>query len=376
MPLQPLTKLSHAGKVPPMPSNRRIDEATRVARELALACDRRVAGERLPTHRDLMRRHRASERMVLRALDDLQRAGRIERRNGIGTFVTGMARSSANHGLPPCDAETVVAIAQPDASFFDRCLQVLHRVCLAAGRRLLIHPMEVTESLPLPPAGARPAGVLLFQYRFAPLAKRLSAGGCRVALIGAPPVDATPEVPCVYGDHQHGGFLVTRHLLSRGHRRLAMLGGDKAVERTLRWRGHQRALSEARRADPTISDSVVTQADLAAWEATPQLAVEWWRGERGATAIACWNDHEAARLLAVFTRAHIHVPDDVALAGYDDLPEGRVVHPPMTTVDQQIEQQLRAALDLITSPRPPAPSHATVVAPSLLTRESSGARVR
>jgi DNA-binding LacI/PurR family transcriptional regulator len=324
-----------------------------------------------------MRRHRASERVVLRALDELQRAGRIERRNGIGTFITGSGRL-AGGGLPQLDADTVLAIAQPDASFFDRCLQVLHRVCVASGRRLVIHPMEPAEAVPLP--AARPGGVLLFQYRFAALARQLAAGGCRVALVGAPPVDEAPPVPCVHSDHQYGGFLVTQHLLARGHRRVAMLGSGGELRRTLRWRGHQRALDEARRrhgaAGEAIGDGVLTQDDLAAWEAEPQRAVEWWRSEQGCTAIVAWNDHEAARLLAVFTRAHINVPDDVALAGYDDLPEGRVVHPPITTVDQLIEQQLRAALELVTRPKPPPASHVTVVTPTLVVRRSSDARVR
>lgn len=362
-----------------MPSHRRLDEATRILQELQHICAKAAPGDRLPTHRDLMRRHRASERMVLRALEELQRSGHIERRNGIGTFVTAVGHGvGSSVALPPCDDATILVITRPDGSFFDRCLEVLHRLAVASGRRLMIHPLDDDRAdLALPALGARPSGVLLLNQRFAALARRLLAEGCRVAVVGAPEIDALPQVPSVHGDHEHGGFLATYHLFVRGHKRVAILGNDADVTRSLRWRGHQRAVTEARRTRGAgIADSIITQLDLTAWEADPQRAVEWWRSDHGATGIAAWNDHEAARLLAVFTRAHISVPDDVALVGYDDLPEGRVVHPPITTVDQQIEQQLRAALDLITRPDPPPASHVTVVMPTLIPRRSSDARVR
>lgn len=358
-----------------MPSTRQNDEATRVLRELQITCIRADPGDRLPTHRDLMCRHHASERMVLRALEVLRRDGLIERRNGIGTFVTGAGRSRLSTTMPVCDPGSIIAIARPDRSFFDRCLEVLYRLGAAAGLRVVIHPLDDDQGFALP-AGARPAGILLFHQRFAALGARLLADGHRVALVGAPGKDATLRVPCVHGDHVHGGFLATHHLVIRGHKRIAMLSGDDDVTRSQRWCGHQRALAEARRGGLVVSESVITQDQLAQWEADPGQVVEWWQGERGATGIACWNDREAARLLAVLTRAHIAVPDDVGLVGFDDLPECRVVYPPLTTVDQRIEQQVGTALELLTAVRPPPASHVTVVTPALIPRRSSEARVR
>lgn len=361
-----------------MTSKRLHDEAARVLRELHLLCDRSAPGERLPTHRDLMQRYRASERTILRALDQLSRNQVIQRRSGIGTFVAprgGLARSTTQ--LPRCDPDSVLVIARPDRSFFDRCLEVLHRLTQASGHRLVILPLdESPDTLTPPPLDSRPAGVLLFHQRFAGLGTRLLAGGCRVALVGAPEAGTVTTLPCVYGDHEHGGYLATHHLLIRGHHRIAVLTGDSDLTRSHRWSGHWRALSEARGDGQMVTDSVITQQDLARWEVDPGLVIEWWQGPHGATGIACWNDREAARLLAVLTRAHINVPDDVGLVGYDDLPECRVVHPPLTTIDQQIERQVQAALDLITQAEEVVATHQTVVAPILIPRRSSEARVR
>jgi DNA-binding LacI/PurR family transcriptional regulator len=358
-----------------MLSVRQADEAARVRRELQIVCAKANAGDRLPSHRDLMRRHHASERMVLRALDGLRRDGLIERRNGVGTFVTGTGRDRPAASVPMCDPGGIIAIARPDRSFFDRCLEVLYRLSTAAGRRVVIHPLDEDQHRFTVPMDARPAGVLLFHQRFAALGARLLAEGHRAVLIGVPDEGRVPQVPCVHGDHVHGGFLATHHLLIRGHRRIAMLSGEGDITHSRRWCGHQRALVEARRRGLAVEASVITQEQLAAWEADPERVVDWWRGEQGATGVACWNDREAARLLAVLTQAHLSVPDDVGLVGFDDLPECRVVHPPLTTIDQRIEQQVGTALELLTATAPPAASHVTVVTPSLIPRRSSEARV-
>lgn len=359
-----------------MPSPRHVDEAARVLRELQVACIRANPGDRLPSHRDLMRRYHASERMVLRALDGLRRDGFIERRNGIGTFITSAGRGRSTSRMPVCDPGSIIAIARPDRSFFDRCLEVLYRLGTAAGLRVVLHPLEEDQDQVALPAGARPAGILLFHQRFSALGARLLAEGHRTVLIGVPAEGVAPQVPCVHGDHVHGGFLATHHLLIRGHRRIAVLSGHDDITRSQRWSGHQRALAEARRRGLAVDGSVITQDQLVEWEADPERVVGWWRGEQGATGVACWNDREAARLLAVLARAHINVPDDVGLVGFDDLPECRVVHPPLTTVDQHIERQVGVALELLTAVRPPPASHVTTVIPSLIPRRSSDDRVR
>src|SRR5437763_1437464 len=93
--------------------------AARVLQVIEELCASLDIGDRLPTHTELMRRFGASERAVLRALDELQRAGKIVRRNGVGTFVTD-ARLPGSSATPitGTDGRTVVAVAQPDQSFF------------------------------------------------------------------------------------------------------------------------------------------------------------------------------------------------------------------------------------------------------------------
>src|SRR5205823_4290058 len=105
----------------------------------------------------------------------------------------------------------------------------------------------------LPLEALQPRGFVAFNFTLYPVARRLQERGHRTVILGPPPVDVYPDVPCVYGDHERGGYQVTRHLIELGHRRLAYvrfplpLLTRTALQRSFRWRGHERAMAEARR---------------------------------------------------------------------------------------------------------------------------------
>ncbi|WP_309720082.1 substrate-binding domain-containing protein, partial [Armatimonas sp.] len=62
----------------------------------------------------------------------------------------------------------------------------------------------------------------------------------------------------------------------------------------------------------------------------------------------------------------IRVPEDVSLTGYDALPEGELVRPRLTTVDQALDWQLRTALDLLCHPTFPTVVHSHIAVPTLV----------
>jgi LacI family transcriptional regulator len=116
--------------------------------------------------------------------------------------------------------------------------------------------------------------------------------------------------------------------------------------------------------------------EVESWKQSPEEAQQYFKRADAPTGIAVWNDHEAVGVLSALSRAGIRVPDHVSLVGYDDLPEGRRVHPPLTTVDSAVEQQLQAALDILTGDAPPSSTHTVVVLPALIKRESCAASLR
>jgi LacI family transcriptional regulator len=78
--------------------------------------------------------------------------------------------------------------------------------------------------------------------------------------------------------------------------------------------------------------------------------------------------------LYAFAQAGVRVPDEVALAGFDDIPLARFVHPSLTTMRVSIaglgEQALRRLLQLIDHPGTDDMQRQTLV-PELVVRDSS-----
>jgi len=345
-------------------------------------------GDLIPTHTELMRRFDASERAVLRALEELQREGRIVRRRGIGTFI---AEPSAAPAKPEpvvpeslFDSRTIIAIIKPDHSFFDRCLELLFLhaklVDLTVACRLVDDSRDAAMEHMVETGDA--AGFMVFQWDLAPIAQKLRDAGQRVVLLGTPPLQSNVEFPTVGSDHEQGGFLALNHLLELGHRRI-LFAGFTGFDSGARGHGHARAVRgwNMRAEHRAVPEGIQPEAlqltaysgeEIARWERDLTIPRTYFAGEFAPTAIVAWNDHQALSLLRILGRLGIEVPGRISLIGYDAMPEGTLVHPSLTTVDPQIDQQLQSALGLLQRPSPPPSAHSVVVVPALIVRESTG----
>jgi LacI family transcriptional regulator len=86
------------------------------------------------------------------------------------------------------------------------------------------------------------------------------------------------------------------------------------------------------------------------------------------------NDQMALGLLRAFRQHGIRVPEDVAVVGYDDIPEAAYFAPPLTTIRQDFDEVGRASIELLLGmidAEAPTDSSRRVIAPSLIVREST-----
>src|SRR5205085_6224725 len=120
------------------------------------------------------------------------------------------------------------------------------------------------------------------------------------------------------------------------------------LEVTLRWKGHQQAIAEARQSGLEISSVVFDGQTLAAWRGDPRLARKALLAVGAPTAIAAWNDGEAVALLRILHEAGLRVPEDISVIGYGALPSSETTVPPLTTIDEHVESQLRVVMELLT----------------------------
>lgn len=90
------------------------------------------------------------------------------------------------------------------------------------------------------------------------------------------------------------------------------------------------------------------------------------------SAVVCANDHMALGALRALYEAGLHVPQDVSIVGFDDVPEAAYLIPPLTTVSQNYIQLGITAFEYLMQvmDAPETPLQQRVIMPKMLLRES------
>ncbi len=142
----------------------------------------------------------------------------------------------------------------------------------------------------------------------------------------------------VVDDHV-GGQIAAAHLVERGHRQLAFVGGPMEMPQVADRLDGARTIIEAAGA---VLDVIETPAlSVAAGRAAAA------RIPAAATAVFCANDLLALGVLQTVTRAGKSVPHDLAIVGYDDIEFAAAATVPLTSVRQPRHQLGRVAAELL-----------------------------
>lgn len=183
-----------------------------------------------------------------------------------------------------------------------------------------------------------------------------------------------PRIAAVVADGVAGGRMATGHLLALGHRRIAYLAGPRAsFSHRSRLRGYRQALA-AKGIAPDPALIVGGRATMAAGREAMAALLDL---RRPPTAVFAFDDLMAIGAMEELRRRGMRVPEDVAVAGFDDIDLAAFVDPPLTTVAQPKAEMGRLAadrlLDMIETGRPPKDRIVTLT-PALVVRRSCGAR--
>ncbi len=346
-------------------------EMARVAEALSGYCDQHAEGDKIPTHTELMRSFDASERNILRALDDLHREGRIVRRPGAGTFVA--SRTGRTQQAAVRASRSIIAITRSDQSFFDRCVDLLFNHVRNADLELLFHVVnsEANVSSITASLAVEPLGFIVFSYNLEAVARQLRDSGRRIVMVGTPRASSEMALPTVSGDQEMGGYFIVKHLIEQGHTRIGFAHPGPDLTQQRRWLGYQRAIGEALQQGRSITQSIVVLDENEEWAEKPSLVREYFSAPTAPTAIAAWNDIEAVRVLRLLESAGLKVPEDVSLTGYDAISTHMLPLPYLTTVDGNIDTQLAAAVRVLSGERV-GDDDTVLVAPNLIVRDSVG----
>ena len=199
----------------------------------------------------------------------------------------------------------------------------------------------------------------------------LAGRGVPVVLIDDRVEHRDRDFPSVGTTNVTGAQAVTRHLLQLGRRRVAMVTGpiDQDVSKH-RLRGYRLALEEA--GLPYDQELIRTGTFESP---SGRAAVEsLLAAGRPFDALFASNDQMAMGALRALHGAGVRVPDDVALAGFDDEAAGRFTIPALTTVHQPLYEMGSAAARTVVAAAEGRPIERHIEIPTrLVVRESCGA---
>ena len=187
-------------------------------------------------------------------------------------------------------------------------------------------------------------------------------------------MEQRPNLSLVTVDQRAGGRLAARHLLAHGYEKLGIITGPhqwwEARQRELGWND---VLAEA--GIPILHD-LKDQGD---WSAASGYAAmsRLLRRAPDLEAVFVCNDSMATGALRAAAEIGRSVPRDLAIVGFDDIPESAYFSPPLTTVRQDLLEVGCRAVNLLNHQLEnlrndePLTAQASFIEPQLIVRQSS-----
>ncbi len=153
------------------------------------------------------------------------------------------------------------------------------------------------------------------------------------------------DIAAVSAAHFAGARSITQHLVQNGHRRIGVIAGpDNWLASGARLAGHASVLAEVGvLPDPRLvrSDEPTTPCGYRAASALLDLA-------EPPTALIGFNDKVAVGAITAATERGLRIPNDLSIAGFDDIDLAQATTPMLTTVRQPLQEMGRMAVGLLT----------------------------
>ena len=172
-----------------------------------------------------------------------------------------------------------------------------------------------------------------------PFVQHVIDHGVPFVFIGRPGVSA--QIPYVNVANEMGAYLAAEHLIKLNRRRLGIIMCDHNTAGEDRYAGFRRALDDH---GIELDPQRVARGDFSlesGYAAMQQLL------PAAPDAIFASSDMMALGAQRAIHQAGLRIPEDIAVVGFDDLPQAALADPPLTTIRQPIEALGIEAVDLL-----------------------------
>lgn len=332
------------------------------------------AGTQIPSENELSRQYGISRMSARQAITNLVGRKLLYRMAGKGTFV-------AFPGEPASGGNTIIGLVLNNISnpFFARLIRVVQRRALASGYDMifysnnnLIEESQAVETL----LRRKVAGVILIPSQESGeevVVAKLQNGGIPVLYLNRKL--ARPEADSVVTDNLRGAGLVMEHLHQLGHRQIGFIAAHPYSEAiSARMEGYKAFMKKNGLAENASVQVSFLFNENGGFEAGRNML----RAADRPTAIFCGNDITAIGVLKAARELKIKVPDELSLAGYDDIEIASHLPTPLTTVAQPVEQMAELAIEILMKRIGDAGAEMQqlVLPPKLIVRETTKAAGR
>lgn len=300
-------------------------------------------GSKLPPERELIDKTGVSRVTVRRAMANLQEAGIIYSIHGGGYYLSDKQVSPAIESIP-----LVISYNHGDSKILDivhgaqdYLIQHNCRLNLSVSGKSSLNEQEIINQLYND--GIR--SVMVFpvssetntDFYFNMIQK-----GMHFVFIDRKPKKIF-GYSFVQSDNISGGYIATKHLIERGHRKIAMFGFEELentsslYERSL---GYLFALREAEIPCPEQYYFISRYRT-----ASPDIE-KLFDPKNGFTAVFATTDHAAVDIANHAFKAGLRIPDDISVIGFDNLDITSVFSPTISTIAQPFTRLGECAAEL------------------------------
>lgn len=333
------------------------------------------AGDKLPSENELSEQYQVSRHTVRKALAILENEGYIYAVHGKGTFCSEMVRHSKT------SRNIAVVTTYLSDYIFPRVIQGIDGVLTENGYSIILKNTRnsrqaeakcLEELLQKDIEGLiiEPSKSEIF-CRHLSLYEKLDQYAIPYVFIQGC-YEQMKEKPGVLMNDCRGGYLVTKHLISLGHREIIGVFKADDTQGRERHKGYVQALQE---------NGIFYKPENVIWFHTEDRAIKPFsnlqnmvRIGKEFTAVACYNDQIAAEAIRALEACGKRVPEDVSVTGYDNsfIAENNKVR--LTTVahpqERLGEMAARLLLDLIRDSAVAGEQTKILIEPELIIRDS------
>lgn len=340
----------------------------------SIRAGRYAPGERLPSLDDLASHHRLNRITVIKALAELRREGLVRSVPAQGTYVADTPPRAPRKGLLTVGLVSHVLHPTQIGPYHTQIVTGIQEALGKASGLLVVMPAmhidQPARTLELMNRANLDAVIYLGPFDPAVLRQMVKSGPPSV-LVDFQVRGVNDDAILV--DNRGGGYQAVEHLLSLGHRDIALvLGPEDQIASRDRLAGAQEALDQfgvALRPEWVIGGQFNRESGAEA------MATLLGRSPLP-TAVFCMNDEMAIGALH-YLEAHsaLQVPRDLAMVGFDDIPSATATSPHLSTIHVETVLMGRMAVErLIDSLNAPAHTPMTTIIPTRLVARASSVR--